>query len=84
MALKQNREKAKVATTTKNSAEIFLYHSSVSVFPSVGACSSLFPLSPGILPGLKIERSYILQIVFIHMWQIPFLIQTVWLGPSHF
>lgn len=71
MTLQQNREKAKVAATTKNSAEIFLYHSGVSIFPSVGASSSLFPFSPGILSGLKIKRSYI-QIVFIHVWQIPF------------
>ena len=57
MALQQNREEAKVATT-KNSAEIFLYHSNVSIFPSVRTCSSLFPLSPSIVSGLKIEELF--------------------------
>lgn len=43
MALQQSREEAIGAATTKDSAEIFIY-SDISIFPSVGACSSFSTL----------------------------------------
>lgn len=78
------REEANTATTTKNSDEIFLYHSSVSIFPSVWACSSLCSHFPKVFYQASKQRGAILQTVFLHMWQIPFMIQAVEPGPSHF
>ena len=75
MALQQNGRRL-TAATTENSDEIF-YTTPVSAFSHL---LGLVPLSVPTFPKSFIRpqnRGAILQTIFLHLWQIPFMIQAV-------